>query len=563
MENNGFVDYLNTLHNEQANNENALAEAQQNNPYFKKVKVERPEAQYIANRIETGENACLMILTGHAGDGKTTLLFQVLEKIARNISDIKVVPSGELLTNQNKKVRYIKDFSELTKDERRLSFKKALDDAEIGIYTILVANTGPLIDTFKDVFSDQEDAESTIIEQMDSSQAKETDLYGHRIITMNIARIDNTTFVSEFGQKIVDESNWEHCSTCDKRDLCPIAFNAQLVRQNKSALHFLKSFYIWEQNLDNRATIRQITAHLAFALTGGLNCTRVHQRVKPSWKAKYLFSNLLFGGTQSGDSAALQIKGVQMLSQSRIDVKNTSKDYEVLVQRNYRDLFEPALVSLCNDLEKISNQSLDVKRVLKRMLIVFPLGDDLRYEIYKDVFSTYYPDFLECAEGKSPNRPNRKMKKMILRALRIMFTGEDINLNESILITLRRSGEQIQNVQMLIGRIAETDIHIELQKIPSVSDENQKYKLVLRCAENEAITINMPLLDYFSKISSGLIVADIDPILSHGIESLKAKLIAYCKPITTDPNEVSLLVREEDSWKIVRMCFEDTSIESN
>lgn len=155
------------------------------------------------------------------------------------------------------------------------------------------------------------------------------------------------------------------------------------------------------------------------------------------------------------------------------------------------------------------------------------------------------------------------MKKMILRALRIMFTGEDINLNESILITLRRSGEQIQNVQMLIGRIAETDIHIELQRIPSVSDENQKYKLVLRCAENEAITINMPLLDYFSKISSGLIVADIDPMLSHGIESLKAKLIAYCKPITTDPNEVSLLVREEDSWKIVRMCFEDTSIESN
>ena len=57
MENNGFVDYLNTLHNEQANNENALAEAQQNNPYFKKVKVERPEAKYIANSIETGENA--------------------------------------------------------------------------------------------------------------------------------------------------------------------------------------------------------------------------------------------------------------------------------------------------------------------------------------------------------------------------------------------------------------------------------------------------------------------------------------------------------------------------
>lgn len=93
MENNGFVDYLNTLHNEQANNENALAEAQQNNPYFKKVKVERPEAQYIANRIETGENACLMILTGHAGDGKTTLLFQVLEKLLGIFLILKLYPA--------------------------------------------------------------------------------------------------------------------------------------------------------------------------------------------------------------------------------------------------------------------------------------------------------------------------------------------------------------------------------------------------------------------------------------------------------------------------------------
>ena len=39
MENNGFVDYLNTLHNEQANNENALAEAQQSIHILKKLKL--------------------------------------------------------------------------------------------------------------------------------------------------------------------------------------------------------------------------------------------------------------------------------------------------------------------------------------------------------------------------------------------------------------------------------------------------------------------------------------------------------------------------------------------
>ena len=560
MEYNGFVDYLNTLHNEQANNENALAEAQQTNQYFQKVKVERPEADYIAKRIEEGEKACLMILTGHAGDGKTTLLFQVLEKIAQDPSDIKIIPSGKLQTRQDKIVHYIKDFSELTREIRSQYFRDALSDAKKGIYTILVANTGPLIDTFKDVFADHEDAESTIIEQMDSSQAREVDVYGHRMMTMNIARVDNTDFVDKFGKKLVEESNWEDCESCEKRNLCPIAWNAQLVRENKSALYFLKSFYIWEQNLDNRATIRQITAHLAFSITGGLNCDRVHRGAKSHWKIKYLFSNLLFGGIQKERSAALQIKGIQMLVGSQIDAKNTGRDYEALVQRNYKNLFAPTLVSLCNELDEMRGSGAETKKILKRMLIVFPLGKELRDEIYKDVFSTCYPEYLECLNGYPLNR---KTRKMIFRALRMMFTGEDIDLNESIFITLRRKGEQVQNVQLLIGRISETDLHIELKKVPGVTEENQKYELTLRCEDHEPIGISMPLLDYFSKISSGLIVADIDPMLSHGIESLKAKLIACCKPITSDPNEVSLLVREEDSWKIVRMYFGETSIESD
>ena len=48
---NDFVDYLNTLHNESAGNAGAVAEAQRNNPYFQKVLVQRPEADFIAERV--------------------------------------------------------------------------------------------------------------------------------------------------------------------------------------------------------------------------------------------------------------------------------------------------------------------------------------------------------------------------------------------------------------------------------------------------------------------------------------------------------------------------------
>ena len=85
MVTNEFVEYLNTLHNEQAGNENALGEAQQKNPHFSKVKVERRAADYLEARIESGNDACVIILTGHAGDGKTTLLFQDLMMIKMNL----------------------------------------------------------------------------------------------------------------------------------------------------------------------------------------------------------------------------------------------------------------------------------------------------------------------------------------------------------------------------------------------------------------------------------------------------------------------------------------------
>lgn len=111
MVTNDFVEYLNTLHNEQAGNENALGEAQQTNPHFSKIKVERRAADYLETRIEGGDNACVIILTGHAGDGKTTLLFQILEKLLKNKNQVidPSAPCGEINTNCGRIVRYYKD----------------------------------------------------------------------------------------------------------------------------------------------------------------------------------------------------------------------------------------------------------------------------------------------------------------------------------------------------------------------------------------------------------------------------------------------------------------------
>ena len=563
MSHNKFVDYLNSLHNEKAGNSNALAEAQQNNPNFQRVRIHRQEADYLAHRLEKGP-AFLGILTGHAGDGKTTILFQTLEVLGVQSQQLFSLEKGEITTGSGKKLVYVKDFSELSQNDRSNVMRNALDHIAQGISTLLVANTGPLIETFRNVFSDKQDAESTIIEQMDNPSDFERVIYGYPILTLNIARLDNTNFLIPYGNKLVADENWMTCQGCDKRDICPIFFNVHITKQCPSAFHFLKNFYIWEQEMDKRATIRQITAHLAYAITGGLDCSTVGKKVQKDWKIEYLFSNNLFGG-RFGARIPSQIKGIRMLNEAELDTKNTVQDYTLFIQKSAKNLLPGEVIELAHILDHIpSNRysNAQKQKILKRMLIVFPLTPTLGAEIYRDVFAKNFPEYLEYREGTS--RPSQQIKKEIFRALQIIFTGETSNETNNIYVTLRRSGEQIQNVQLLIGRIDKDDLSIDLEKVCcAAATHNEHYDLVLKYEGKGGEVkhrIGMPLLNYFSKIAAGLIISEVDPLLSYGIESLKAKLMSVCKAVNTDSNQISMLIFNGTQWEKKALCFEETKI---
>jgi hypothetical protein len=67
-----------------------------------------------------------------------------------------------------------------------------------------------------------------------------------------------------------------------------------------------------------------------------------------------------------------------------------------------------------------------------------------------------------------------------------------------------------------------------VQKITkdSVFDESHKrYELRLKVDREELdSTISLPMLDYFEELRNGIISTNIDPQLSHGVESLIAQL---------------------------------------
>ena len=75
-----FISYLNSLHNLTPAGANALAESQINTTYFNEIYSEFPIVQHIYNLLIKDKNN-IIIITGHAGDGKSTIAFDLIKRL--------------------------------------------------------------------------------------------------------------------------------------------------------------------------------------------------------------------------------------------------------------------------------------------------------------------------------------------------------------------------------------------------------------------------------------------------------------------------------------------------
>ena len=87
---NDFVNYLNSTNNVGGDSTGSLAEKQVKSRYYDFIKVDRKLGRYITDCVQNGHHQAY-ILTGHAGDGKTSVLVQTLKEQGR-------LPAGEGLS---------------------------------------------------------------------------------------------------------------------------------------------------------------------------------------------------------------------------------------------------------------------------------------------------------------------------------------------------------------------------------------------------------------------------------------------------------------------------------
>ena len=585
---NDFVAYLNSTNNIGGNSTGSLAESQVKSPFYDSVKVDRK----IGNRIVTEINSGIYqtyILTGHAGDGKTSILVQVLKAL-----DLLNDGEGLEFSKEYPELYYVKDMSEIPESRQVELLEKSLQAPNNRKTGILISNTGPLLRAFLTLakekaicngstFSDKEKIElqSKILNQLDKNEDKPISIAGYDFILINIARIDNVTFATKILRKILAPELWEACSSCDSCTFCPILMNQKLLSaQVDRVCDFVDNYYRYLYENDKRMTIRQMVGQLSYGITGNLTCEKIENNLLKSPFFTYNFANLFFGHKGlSLDSNSKQIKGIDYINNVGLDKVALSADYRLFVNHDYsffsqeiQDILEKlststrkhfqimkeAAVGIGGQYEKTAR----VRRAIRRFYLVFGMEQDgfPVSEIYNQIYGKNYMDYKKIITSSQPSSLFRKLQTVVFNALYIKNTGFlPASSSEMILpLTLRREDEVYQSVLLMLGKVHKSDIRVVAEKISSdLEDEDDKYNIFIQLGD-ERFRLSLAMLNYFNNLIDGAVTSNNNPALSHGIASLDTLLLkkyGEAKSSQEDDYEISIIVNTTKGQKIKKFDF--------
>ena len=564
---NPFVAYLNTLQGIDANNKGSLAESQARNPLFKELRVPHPLAAEIINEL-TGDDDGHVILTGHAGDGKSTLALEIIRAL-RGLPPDDPIPDGlkkrEAIPYGGRTISVVKDLSECTDDERKALVSDMFRPESTERF-LLVSNTGPILTLFRDnrdqTSEDVAAIEDRLLDAMDSSERRKFTFGPISFVVHNLARKDNLDLGMSLLKKMVSSPQWDCCQSCSASGRCPLFANRNLllkffplVSQRIWMLYFRAYAY------GERFTMRQMSAHFSFLLTGGASCREMAARVASGTEVRlerHLFTNLFWGDDGKNDipQAVRQLHVVSAMREQHFDARFSPRE-----ERQFwnfgggnplatTDATLAELETRVRGGKKSSLCGLDaalMRRQYRRL--VFFLGSPAPNG--NDGFLEFLSVFLNSlrlldVKGWRDNPVRFKAKSLVLPIYNVLqeeFSGmrppEGAGKAGTLFITLNRRASEIrQSVQLVLSKFEFHD-NLEIRLVAGTPT-------LCGIGRLDGIQLDLPLpfLDYITAQNKGELGRGLQRSYRDRIEDLKARILAAIH--TGDAQGLILLRRRTD-----------------
>jgi serine/threonine protein kinase len=580
---NPFLAYLNSLHNTTGSNENALAEAQARSRFFAVIHVRSAVAAFAREQI-TGRERRHLILTGHAGDGKSTIgleLFKTLKGLPMEKPlDAPWKAVEEIQLAGQPRITMVKDMSELSAADRLGILNRACSKNNERFF--IISNTGTLLETFRAMTKDAgqwSDLEHSILEALATKPPSLLSRSAGIFDVVNLVQVDNLNLALDIFQRMLDEKAWSPCLSQPCQKACPIYRNVRLLRENWPLIRErVGAVYRRLFEYGDRLTLRQMTAHLAYAITSGLSCQDVFgQAQQPISRpiTDFLFFNRFWGEGATGfDDRCLQLKAVRALKRVGVSRQLTPTLERKLWMRGedeplpaIPDDLQPVFVSLRQlgrKLVHVEGMQPDQGRAQTRRLLFF-FGRFQQPAMAREYVATFLnsrmlPEFAtwQIAGGKISNIDRDRLLKNVLHVLQEHFAGlhlpeEVSSLDGDLYITLNRRGREIrQSAQVVLARLSRSDFKLQLveKAWPGVSC---RFDLLLTESHSgKQLKLELPFLDFVMQRHSGDIASSIQAGYLDRLERFKAQLLASHTGAT---DQEMMLVRLQTNHRFATQTF--------
>lgn len=548
---NPFVTYLNSLHNITPNSENALAESQSINPFFGYIHVPSPKiVDYILN-ILNGTDKCHVILTGHAGDGKSTIGLEIYKKL-KHLPAEEPLPKPldaieDILTETGRIITLVKDMSELSIGDRLRMLEEILETSK---RYFIISNTGTLLETFRKCFDNDTEAikfETKLLGAIDSKGTKTLPFSGAQFDIINLTQIDNIDLAGKILKRMINTQLWMCCEGCEHEAKCPLYKNVKLMQDNFEIIHE-RILLVYRRMFEyaERLTLRQVSAHLAYIITSGLTCERINELViKPSspLDTEFMFFNRFFGDNGvSPDLIADQLKAVRAISNQEFGSRPCPSIERMLwVQSEVNPTtFYSCQYGEFEGLRNIGTGSSVIDNIheenarqqIRRMLYFLePFEDDEGIYVRTFLNSPMILKFTEWQRSgiSLDSIEKKRLRNCIMHVIKEHFSGVrliETASEQDIYITLnRRSWDIRQSAQIVLAKFNRDNFDIEPKPERSPVGYDRYLPILKENTSGQELPLDLPFLDYVIMRHQGDIGYDLQVSYADRLERFKSRLI--------------------------------------
>ena len=564
---NPFVSYLNSLSNASAGNENATAEAQLTNEHFNKIAVDNPLTDFVYDKIM--RERCNVILTGNAGDGKTTIAADIFERLS---GERRPLNPQEFLAEQG--IVIIKDMSELDEEVRATVLKEASSSSE-KVY-LIISNTGTFLKSFEGLKNNGVNFDqSELLDALEANSPQK--VFNDCFLVLNIGRIDSIKTACAVFRRMLDLENWNICTDCAVNKDCPIFSNISLLRERFDIVQervMLLYRRLFEYNV--RLTMRQMTGHLAYAITAGQECQDIMSMSQTALEKELcgsLFFNRFFGDDGVNTlPEAMQLFPVRQLLKEEFGVI-LDPTFERNVWMKEGTAF--AVTNVPNNLlEKLHNLFIESKpanrRQLRRLVYFFGSLNDEAGRHFLGVFlrSPMLLNYINLLNesGRISRLKESMLRTRILKVMQEYFIGvklpEDRSHADDLYITIKQ-GIAGSGSQMVLADFRNSDFEL-VQKPRFTVGTEIKYMLCLRFKQGVAeMKLDLPFFDYVWRRYEGDITEELSAFYADRLEQFKVRLIEHYHKVkgSEDLYLRLLMIGTDRKFKFMKIAVDDNRLE--